>query len=572
MIVNCAEIGAVKAPVAFEKAQWQASLFATRPRRMELAALKPSWPLASVTLAVHRNTPFEYIAQSMPAFLAYAGLRVEFRFGDYDDSLMFQVDVGDEAVVHLVWLDFERYRAQIEGDALGKWLGERLHALRRTTNAPILVANRPDVGAEAEAANRAIEAAVATVAGARVYDRRPLRAELGDDFWDRRMTGIGATSLSGVATLLTARDLGLRWLPAALRSRLKCIAVDFDNTLYSGVLGEDGVAGVVLTPAYEALQKRLVALAEEGVFLAAVSKNEAVDVERLLAERADFPLRREHFSAMAVSWDSKASGIARVAAELRIGLDAVMLVDDNLGEIAEVGAVYPIVHCVHSADPVLALAELTSGPDLLAWTHDSAARLRASDLAAAAAREARMAEAVDPIAYLGTLETRLVFSLNPRHHLYRLHDLSNKTNQFNLALRRFEEAALANWLDQPGPRAVTVELSDRLSDSGIIGMMLFDTEGDTLVIEEICVSCRALGRKLEDLMIATAIDAAAKQAGCGTISFVHATGPRNAPARDWLAEFVGRPLDASEGVCRLSWPRPGLAKRLQSIPVTVSWR
>ncbi|MEJ2631353.1 MAG: HAD-IIIC family phosphatase [Acidihalobacter sp.] len=566
------EAAAARPPAAIEKAQWQAPIFAPRPRRMELAALQPSWPLTSISVAVHRNTPFEYIAQAMPAFLAYAGMRADFRYSDYDDSLQFRVDEADDADVHVVWLDFERYRAHLEGTALADWLGERLRQLRQTTDAPLLVANQAGKDTQANAVNQAVESAVAPVPGARVYDRRPLLGALGDAFLDKRLAGIGATSLSGLATLLTARDLGLRWFPAAVRPRLKCIAVDFDNTLYAGVLGEDGPVGLTLTPAHAALQERLVALSREGILLAAVSKNEAADVERLLAERGDFPVRHEHFAHMAVSWESKSAGLARIADSLRIGLDAIVLVDDNPGEIAEVAAAMPMVRCVHGVDPELALAELTIGPDLLAWTGDETAGLRAADLEAAKARQRAVAEAADPLAYLGTLDTRLVFALNPRGHLARMHELSGKTNQFNLALKRLGEAALDRWFDKPGPRAVTIQLADRLSDSGIVGMMLFDTEGDTLRVEELCISCRALGRGLEDLMIATAITAAMKQTDCSSVAFAFATGPRNRPARDWLVGFSGRPLDAPQGTHRLVWPPAGLDERLSAIPVTVDWQ
>jgi FkbH-like protein len=563
---------ALRMPVSIEKALWQPTLFANPPRRLELAALKPSWPLIPVAAAVHRNTPFEYITQAMSAFLAYGGLRFDFRFSEYDDSLQFQLDGEDDADIHVVWLDFERYHARSEEDDLAGWLGERLKVLRQNTNAPILVANWPAFDAAAEAVNQGLEETVATIPGMRIYDRRPLLAELGSGFLDRRLMDIGATTLSGPAAVLTARELGLRWLPAALGPRMKCIALDFDNTLYLGVLGEDGVDGVVLTPAHLALQKRLVALADEGIFLAAVSKNESSDVEQLLERRSDFPLRREHFSAMAVSWELKSSGLGRVAKTLRIGLDAIMFMDDNLGEIGDVGAACPMVRCIHSADPNLALAALTDGPYLLSWSRDDIGRLRSSDLAAIATREAQMAETADPISYLATLDTRLVFSMNPLQHADRLYELSNKTNQFNLALRRFKEAAVDRWLECPGPRAVTIQLSDRLSDSGVIGMMLLKVEERTLFVEELCISCRALGRKIEDLMIATAIEGALGALDCETVAFAHATGSRNAPARDWLSAFSGHELDVSEGYCLLPWPPTGLLEGLKTIPVTISWK
>jgi FkbH-like protein len=558
-----------KMPAALRRIDWQAALFAPGPRRMALQGLAASWPLRGIVVAVHRNAPFEYVAQAMPPFLAYAGLAAEFRFGDYDDSLAFSD--GGAADVHLVWLDYERYRDRLAPEALAAWLADRLGQLRSRSLAPILVANWGAADAAAMAFDAALERHCEILAGLRICDRRPLIEAMGESYWDSRLAAVGATNLSGPATLAVARDLGLRWLPAALRPRLKCIAVDFDNMLYAGVLGEDGVAGVRLTDAHRALQERLVALHGEGLFLAGLSKNEARDVERLLGERKDFPLRREHFSAMAISWSSKAAGLAEVADALNIGADSILFVDDNLGEIAEVAAAFPETPCVYGADPTLALAELSLGPDLLAWGPSGSDRLRATDLAANAAR-AQMARTADPLAYLGALETRLDFALDPADQIGRIAELSGKTNQFNLAMGRHSEAEVARWLGRDDARAVTVALSDRLSDSGIVAILLMRVEGPALLVEEICISCRALGRKLETLMIATAAGAVADREGCREIRFAHATGPRNAPARTWLADFISGDIGEEQGYCGVDYPWPDLAASLQAMPVILGWR
>jgi FkbH-like protein len=550
--------GSGEMPAALRRIDWQAALFAPRPRRMALQGLKASWPLRDVTVAVHRNAPFEYVAQAMPPFLAYAGLAATFRFGDYDDSLAFSD--GDDADVQLVWLDHERYRDRLAPEALAAWLAERLAQLRAASLAPILVANWGAADAEAVAFDAALERHCRALPGLRIYDRRPLIEAMGESYRDPRLAGVGATNLSGPATLAVARELALRWLPAMLRPRLKCIAVDFDNMLYAGVLGEDGIAGVRLTDAHRALQQRLVALHGEGLFLAALSKNEPEDVERLLAERADFPLRRAHFSAMAIGWHSKAAGLADIAAALNIGAESILFVDDNLGEIAEVAAAFPETPCVYGADPALALAELSLGPDLLA-----------ADLAANAAR-AQLARTTDPLAYLGALETRLDFALNPPDGIGRIAELSGKTNQFNLAVRRFNEAEVSRWVARGDTCAVTVALSDRLSDSGIVAMLLMRVEGEALLVEELCISCRALGRRLETLMIATAAGAVAEAQGCREIRFAHATGPRNAPARTWLAGFISGDIEDEQGYCSVDYPWPDVAASLEAMPVILGWR
>jgi len=548
-------------------AEWQAALFAERPRRLQLRQLKPSWPCVDIAISVHRNAPFEYIAEEMPPFLAYAGYRALFSFSEYDDSLQFSDSSAD---LHLVWLDFERYRGRLDAGQLVEWLSERLQSLRSQSKAPMLVSNWAALDEEAEAFNAALDDAIEKLPGARVYDRRPLIEKLNGGFWDGRLWELGATVLSGAATLEIARDLGLRWIPAAMRPRIKCVAVDLDHTLYEGVLGEDGIDGLVLTPLHEALQRRLLALREEGVLLAVISKNEPADVEAMFAKRSDFPLQREHISATAIGWNSKADGLAEIARVLNIGTEAILFVDDNIGEIANVQSREPNVSVVHAADPALALAELTLGPDLLAWGDDDSADLRAHDLAANIKRGAELAIAVDSFAYLATLETRLDFYLDAPEHLKRVHDLSRKTNQFNLALKRLEEAEVSEHLAAPNQHIVTIGLSDRLSESGIIAMMLVAVGHQTAIVEELCVSCRALGRRLEDLMIIQGLEGALKGSDVRAIEFDFATGPRNTPALQWLETLAGKPL-AERGRCRLSSSLAEMAERVARLPVATAW-
>jgi FkbH-like protein len=542
---------------AILKTEWQRVLLADHPRRLDLLGLKADWPCREILVAVHRNTPFEFIAQIMGPFLAYGDLAARFSFGDYDDSLAVPSELAP-ADLHLVWLDFDRYKAQTN---LAHWLAGRIGVLRGRTSAPILVADSPTD----PAFNAQLAECLSPIAGVRLYPRSAVAGRLGAGFRDERLKGVGATTLSAQAGLETARELGLCWLPAAVRPRLKCIAVDLDNTLYDGVLGEDGIDGLRLGPAHLALQQRLVELQGEGLLLAVISRNEPDDVQALLAARADFALRPHHLSAQAIGWGPKSQGLADIAASLRIGVDAILLVDDNPGEIAEAASAHPMLWTLHAADPALALAGLRLGPGLLAWSADQAAAIRAEDLAAAQIRRSHG----DSTTYLASLETRLDFHVNALDHLGRMFDLSNKTNQFNLALQRLSEADLARRLAVGGPRAVTISLSDALSDSGIVAMILFSPGEDRLVVDELCISCRALGRGLEDVMIGTAITWAQQQSGLSQVAFAHDTGPRNAPARQWLGNILKAPLNETRGFYTMAWPPAGWSDRLAGIPVTI---
>lgn len=543
---------------ALLRAQWQRTIFAERPRRHELLALSGDVPLKPVRLYVHRNQPFEFVAAALAPFLAYAGYSAEIDYSPYDDAL--SAPARATADVEIVWLDYSRYSGEIAA-----WLPERLRAIRSGTQAPILIAGDPRGAFDAQAAADAVP-------GVHLCDLAALAREFGPDFFDRRMEGVAATPISGAASLEIARRFGLVWLPAALGLRVKAIVADLDNTLYAGVLGEDGVQGVRLDPAHAALQRALVECRERGILLTLASRNEPADAEDLFRARADFPLRREHFSAVRVGWRRKSESVREIARALHIGTDAILFLDDNAGELAEVAAELPGIRTLDAARPDEVERALLLYPGLSGWRLTEADAVRAADLAAEGERSRLLETAADPTAYLRSLSARLTFAYNPASHAARLYELSTKTNQFNTALLRLSEAEVARRLADPQCATVTVALSDRLSDSGIVAALFCRWEGATLVAEEIDISCRALGRQLETVMIAEALRgmrARVADAG-GAVECRFRAGPRNGPAREWLRSVSS--ADPEDGG-RVRVPWPSLAAALASAAgfLTIEW-
>ena len=165
--------------------------------------------------------------------------------------------------------------------------------------------------------------------------------------------------------------------------------------------------------------------------------------------------------------------------------------------------------------------------------------MRTADVRSAAERGSA-ATGHDPVAYLAALETRLVFQTRPRDMFKRLCDLSLKTHQFNLALRRLRDGDVHRFLDSPDHCVVSFNLKDKLSDSGNVGAVYVRAEEKVLIVEELCVSCRALGRSIEDLMIGEALSLAASRIGgrYESVEFLYRNGSRNGPALAWLERFA----------------------------------
>jgi FkbH-like protein len=554
---------------SLERLEWQPVVLAEAPRRLDLLGLTPSWPTRELHVRVHRNTAFEYVASLLPAFLAFAGLSASFEYSDYDDSLSGAGLDPSPADIELVWLDLDRY-AGADPVALADWLTARLQALRARTLAPILVADRPGGDPAAEAFNRRLEKNLAQVAGVVLADLSEVAGRLGDAFVDARTRDVAGTGMSARAAVLTAQRMGLRWLPALVAPRIKALAVDLDMTLYQGVLGEDGPAGVVLTPEHRALQETLRGLADDGVLLALVSRNEPDDVAALFATRTDFPLRAEDFAARAIGWGRKSDGVAAVAADLRISTEAVVFVDDNLGELAEVSAGVPIGGLIHAADAGRTTTALSLFPGLHGHARTAEDSLRSADLAAAAART-RAAEA-DPEEYLRSLQVRLDLALDDPEQLDRMAALTVKTNQFNAGLRRTGPAELARWVEADDVHVITVSLGDRLSDSGVVALVTGRRSADgRLLVEELCISCRALGRGIEDVLVAAAVGRMLEESGADSLAVEYAAGPRNEPARAWLARHSGTPVTAP-GPVELAWDAATCRALLTQAPITLNWK
>lgn len=556
---------------SLDRVAWQSVVFAQMPKRIDLLSLRVSWPLRALQVRVHRNTSFELIESLLKKFLNYAGYDLVAETSDYDDSLSSITQVaasGRLPQMEMLWLDYEQYSVDLGGDTLAEWVGERVQELRAVITVPILVPNWPGSHERARAFNGALVPVARAIPGVHIFDIEAIRTELGDAFFDTRLKTVGATRWSGAAMMSIARRMGLVNIPACLRPRLKAVALDLDQTLYKGVLGEDGIEGVLLTPAYEALQKRCRDLKDSGVFLALVSKNEKADVEALFKKRHDFPLRWEDFSAVQIGWGAKSAALHQIAADLHIGVDAILFVDDNPGELAQVGAVIPELPLLHASDPEAVLRGLDLVPNLVAVTQTATDQVRVADMAAEQHRAAARIASVDPHSYLKSLQVRVELRWNEVDERVRIHEIANKTNQFILSLWRPAEADIERFLALPDSGIVTFYLADRLSNSGNVGAAFFRRDGEALHVLEICVSCRALGRGVEDLILSRAIDLAQERLGGTRLIVDHRLGPRNGPGLAWLSSLVGGAL-ADDGTIEIEWPKADVASRIASMPVDV---
>ena len=441
-----------------------AVLYKENPTRRELAALKASWACREIRVRVQRNHSFEHVASAAEAWASFGGFKLIWAEAPYDDSLSMKL-LDVQADVDLIWYDVESIQSRSGLDVLG-WLRSRAQALRSISAAPILMVV---VGLDEED-EQALRSSISDLPGVRLAPVSQVLSGLPNPF-DRRLQKLSGSSLSQNANLTLAKHMACHWLPALLAPRIKAVIVDLDQTLYAGVVGEDGDA-VRLTPAHASLQSALLNLKESGVFVGVVSRNSPEDVEALFSKRKDFPLKLADFSAIEIGWGSKAESILRACQKLKISPDAVLFIDDNPGEIIEVAERLPDTRLLHaSQDTELTVRALEFYPGLWSWGVSSADVLRIADLEADAARKSIQIGVQDKAAYLRELSPQLEVWLRPASLSGRIHELSQKTNQFNLNLCRLDEVKVHDYLSQPGQFAIAVGLSDRLTDSGVVAAM-----------------------------------------------------------------------------------------------------
>lgn len=347
----------------------------------------------------------------------------------------------------------------------------------------------------------------------------------------------------------------------SLRSRppVKVLALDADNTLWGGVCGEDGASGIRLDGPYRALREFALAKRREGLLIVLLSKNQEADVDRVFSERADdLLLTKADFSGWKVNWNPKSQSLRELAAELNLGLDSFLFLDDNPAEIGEVTANAPGVLALtlpENADEIPDfLAHLWPLDTLPATAEDAA---RAEFYRQESERRDLRAAAPSFADFLRGLNLRIEIAETAAEELPRVAQLTKRTNQFNANPLRLSEGELDDKI-AAGATCLSVRVSDRFGDYGLVGAMLQGlVSNETLSGELFLLSCRAMGKGVERVMLKTLAERALA-AGAKTLSITFTETDRNEPVRRFFEGLGGFTLDA-EKIAALS-PVPGEAE------------
>jgi FkbH-like protein len=333
-------------------------------------------------------------------------------------------------------------------------------------------------------------------------------------------------------------------LIAALRGKSrKCLVLDLDNTVWGGVVGDDGLDGLVLGQgnprgeAFLAVQRTALDLRERGIVLAVASKNDDAVAREPFRKHPDMLLREEHIAVFQANWQDKATNLKAIAEALDIGTDALVLLDDNPVERAYVRNVLPEVGIPELPDdPALYPRALLFGGYFEAVTFSQEDRARAQAYQANAQRAQLKTQIGDVSEFLKSLDMTISFAPFDKTGRSRIAQLVNRSNQFNLTTRRYSENEIGAMAADPSAFTLQVRLADRFGDNGMISVVICRDHADTWEVDTWIMSCRVLGRRVEEALLAEIVKAAVA-AGKTAIIGTYIDSGRNGLVREHYAKL-----------------------------------
>ncbi len=414
-------------------------------------------------------------------------------------------------------------RAQL-ADAAVEHLAALLGQLRATVGGHLLLSllpalTTPGLGhfdATAEASEAAWRAAAKARIAARLRDAVPgsslldldeVLLQLGrEQFFDARFWYSARFPFAPRA----ARELARRVAAVGAvqqHPKAKVLVLDADNTLWGGIIGEDGRDGIALGPDYPGncyvdFQRRLLDYQQRGFLLALCSKNNPDDALEVLRSHPHQLLRESHFAAMRINWEPKPHNLRSLAEELNLGLDSFVFVDDSHHECMAVRTELPQVEVVQTPSrpvDVPHCLERVARLEVLSLTSEDRDKTRM--YVQERQRKELAATSADPAAYLASLQMRMRIGVDDAAPLSRLAQLTQKTNQFNLTTRRYDEVEVARRIAAPDWLVAHFSLADIFGDSGIVGLAMIAVEGDTALLDSFLMSCRVIGREAESAFL-----------------------------------------------------------------------
>jgi FkbH-like protein len=509
-------------------------------------------------LAVVRSFTVEPVLPLLKAGAYAAGIALDVHLGEFNAWAQEMLD--PESALYRFQPDVVVLAVQsrdLPSDGALDRLADCIVAFRRHTNAALIVhtmehpavpaagvldAQDPDGEAEAvRRINRGLLDLAKQYRGVYLLDYDALVARHGRSHWGDERKWLTVRLPIAAQNLPHLASEWLRFLHPLTGKVAKCVAVDLDNTLWGGVIGEDGMNGIKLGPeypgaAFQQVQRALLDLKKRGILLAVCSKNNPADAMEALSGHAGMILQPRDFAALRINWNPKAQGLREIAEELNIGLDSVAFLDDNPVERQHVREQAPEAIVIDlPQDPMAFARTLRECPwfERLALSQED--RQRGEYYTAQRERAELERTVASKEDFYRSLEQVCEIAGVTAATLVRVSQLTQKTNQFNLTTKRYTEQQIAALQECPGWRVWSLNVKDRYADNGLVGVAITNLDGNVCEIDTFLMSCRVIGRTVETALLAK-IAADARARGAATLQGRFIATRKNAPAADFYKD------------------------------------
>ena len=481
---------------------------------------------APLVVNIWRNSGVEAYLPVLEKYHNFFGFRIDFKISAYDNS--FDIRDRETADLDLIYVSLDEIKVEKIWELLEFRVADLIS--RGSKNISIAIQTPPEIAIPEDELNSFKTA----FPGIRflIVSKENMFGK--GRFQDKRLETISANWLAFDAYAFFGRQIALNLILPFFVTRIKLIAVDLDNTLYEGVIAEDGVNGISQSSTQSELIKWLQGQKDKGILLGVVTRNVVEDVENLYQK---FPKWRELFDFVHASWEPKETHIQELLQLTRISAESIMFIDDSIFEIENVQKSFPSIQSVLFTDEESTISFMQTHPGLgFKGLPDVRKIDRAADLKSNAMRDSIFSVMSDREAFK-MLEVKLNYEINNLNLIQRCGELSNKTNQFNFALNRYSDFELRSYMASTDKKVVLSNLQDKYADSGIVSLLCVNYSKPTeVVVDEFCISCRAIGRGLEDEIFFGSLSRALDRSSIKNIKSIkvpYQTGERNSPAIDW---------------------------------------
>ncbi len=548
-------------------------------------------PLVPYKLAILRSFTVEPIVTLLRAGALVEGIDLEVQVGDFNTYARDILDPAsslyrfrpDAALLAVLTRDLGPELTEADPSApaverISESFGGYVTAFRANCSASLVIQGLEEVVAAPHGGGRAAEvSAVARInarlsqlaaqhPGTYVLDYQALVARHGPSGWNDERNWTTSRLPLANASLFPLARAWLRFVHPLAGKLCKALITDLDNTLWGGVIGEDGLAGISCAPSgpgrhFRSLQEAMLEIRDRGVLLAVCSRNDLTEAREALAEHPGMLLRPQHFAAMRVNWEEKAANVRSIAEELNIGTDALAFIDDDPVQLEHVRAELPEVHVIElPAEPERYAEVVREDPVFARLVLSPEDEARPRYYAEQQARLQLQHRAPSLEEFYRSLEQEVVIARLGPDTAERVAQLTQKTNQFNLTTRRYTARQVMELAARPEWRIFTVSVSDRFGDSGLTGTAITREEDGACYIDTFLLSCRIIGRTVETAVLAFLIERA-RRLGLTEVRGSFVPTRRNGIVEDLFSRHGFQPGGEREGAT--AWAVDPTAARVE---------